>query len=97
MSSLSSLNAANFNRLNAASVIRKIGPQTLVTPGTAPTSPTGVDQVTLSPEALAASQDDNQTSRADRLAQIRAEIQAGIYDTDDKLTIVADRIARKLG
>ena len=35
------------------------------------------------------------TARLQRLAQIKAQIQAGTYDEDSKLVFAADRIARK--
>lgn len=52
------------------------------------------DSVELSTEALAAAANPD-TARAQRLAQIKAQIQAGTYDEDSKLVFAADRIARK--
>ncbi len=55
-----------------------------------------VDTVEISGEALAAASNPD-TPRALRLAQIKAQIQAGTYGEDAKLTFAADRIARLLG
>ncbi|HYD00149.1 MAG TPA: flagellar biosynthesis anti-sigma factor FlgM [Phycisphaerales bacterium] len=58
------------------------------------------DTVEFSSEAIAAAStpaDTAETSRAQRLAQIKARIQAGTYDEDAKLTIVADRLSRLFG
>ena len=52
------------------------------------------DSVELSTEALNAAANTD-TTRAQRLAQIKAQIQAGTYDEDSKLVFAADRIARK--
>lgn len=35
--------------------------------------------------------------RADKVAEVRAQIAAGTYETDDKLTIAADRLLDDLG
>ncbi|MFT3686894.1 MAG: flagellar biosynthesis anti-sigma factor FlgM [Phycisphaerales bacterium] len=53
------------------------------------------DSVEFSSEALAASASTD-TTRAERLARIKAQIQAGTYDEDSKLTFAADRIAKVL-
>jgi flagellar biosynthesis anti-sigma factor FlgM len=58
------------------------------------------DTVELSNQALAAAANqtpDVDSTRADRLAQIKAQIQAGTYDEDAKLTVVADRLAKIFG
>ncbi|MDP1661300.1 MAG: flagellar biosynthesis anti-sigma factor FlgM [Phycisphaerales bacterium] len=63
----------------------------------APVNPADkVDTVEISGEALAAASNPD-TPRALRLAQIKAQIQAGTYGEDAKLTFAADRIARLLG
>ena len=54
------------------------------------------DTVELSSEALAAAGNPD-TARAERLAKIKAQIQAGTYDEDAKLTFVADRLAKLFG
>lgn len=38
----------------------------------------------------------NNDIRADKVADIRAQIDAGTYETDDKLTIAADRLLEDL-
>jgi anti-sigma28 factor (negative regulator of flagellin synthesis) len=87
--------------VDRASVIARLGPRAV--PGeTQPQSTArGVDEVSLSAEAQSASRQqqpsDQPNARAERLALIKAQIQDGTYDSDDKLTIVADRIARRLG
>ena len=57
------------------------------------------DTVEFSSEALAASTPAAapvaaDATRAERLAQIKAQIQAGTYGEDAKLTFAADRLAR---
>lgn len=52
------------------------------------------DSVELSSEAMTAAASTD-TARAERLARIKAQIQAGTYDEDSKLVFAADRIARK--
>ncbi|MFN7375539.1 MAG: flagellar biosynthesis anti-sigma factor FlgM [bacterium] len=86
--------------VDRASVIARLGPRAV--PGeTQPQSAgRGLDEVSLSAEAQSASRQqpsDQPNARAERLALIKAQIQDGTYDSDDKLTIVADRIARRLG
>ena len=78
-------------------VIGRIGQQAnpaLTT--TATDAASKADSVELSSEAISASANTD-TSRAQRLAQIKARIQAGTYDEDSKLTFAADRIARMFG
>lgn len=53
----------------------------------------GVDQLDISPEADLASQiRDIPDIRADRVAAIRAQIQAGTYETDAKLDVALSRL-----
>jgi negative regulator of flagellin synthesis FlgM len=53
----------------------------------------GADQVDISPEADFVSQvRDLPEIRADRVAQIKAQIQAGTYETDEKLDIAISRL-----
>lgn len=53
----------------------------------------GADQVDISPEADFVSQvRDLPAIRADRVAQIKAQIQAGTYETDEKLDIALSRL-----
>lgn len=53
----------------------------------------GVDELDISPEANLLSQlRDIPEIRADRVAEIRAQIAAGAYETDAKLDIALDRL-----
>jgi negative regulator of flagellin synthesis FlgM len=53
----------------------------------------GVDQLDISPEADLISQvHDLPEVRADRVAQIKAQIQNGSYDTADKLDMALSRL-----
>jgi len=53
----------------------------------------GVDEVEISQEAdLVSRVHDLPEVRADRIAQIRAEIASGVYETDDKLDIAVGRL-----
>ncbi|MBY0308379.1 MAG: flagellar biosynthesis anti-sigma factor FlgM [Phycisphaerales bacterium] len=53
------------------------------------------DSVEFSSAALSASSTAD-TARAERIARIKAQIQAGTYGEDAKLTFAADRIAKLL-
>jgi len=64
--------------------------------GPAPARPGLTDTVELSSEAMAAAGNAD-TARAERIARIKAQIQAGTYDEDAKLTVAADRLARLFG
>ncbi len=52
------------------------------------------DVVEVSAEALLAAQQQAQPS--ERVARLKQLIAAGVYESDDKLTVVADRIAKAL-
>lgn len=57
----------------------------------------GVDELDISPEAeLVSRVRDLPDVRADRVAQIRAEIESGVYETDEKLDIALDRLLDEL-
>jgi negative regulator of flagellin synthesis FlgM len=57
----------------------------------------GVDEVEISQEADMVSRvHDLPDIRADRVAQIRAEIAAGVYETDDKLDMAVGRLLDEL-
>lgn len=57
----------------------------------------GVDEVEISPEAAMVSQlRDLPDIRADRVAEIRAQIASGVYETDDKLDIALGRLLDEL-
>jgi negative regulator of flagellin synthesis FlgM len=54
---------------------------------------TEVDQLDISPSAdLASRAMDSAAIRADRVAQIRSEIEAGNYDTEEKMNLALDRL-----
>jgi negative regulator of flagellin synthesis FlgM len=56
-------------------------------------STSGVDQLDISPEAdLVSRVRELPDIRADRVSQIRAEIESGVYETDEKLDIALDRL-----
>jgi negative regulator of flagellin synthesis FlgM len=58
----------------------------------------GVDQLDISPEAEMLSQVHNLPEvRQDRVAEIRAQIKAGTYDTDEKLDIALSRLLDEIG
>jgi anti-sigma28 factor (negative regulator of flagellin synthesis) len=56
-----------------------------------------VDQLDISHEANMLSRAMEAPGfRADRVAEIRAAIQSGVYETDDKLDIAMDRLLRQI-
>jgi len=64
--------------------------------GSAPSS--GVDQLDISSEADFVSQArDLPDVRADRVADIRAQIKSGKYETSEKLDIALDRLLDEIG
>ena len=64
---------------------------------TAGTSTFGTDQVDISPEAEFLSMAHSLPDiRADRVADIRAQIAAGSYETDEKLDAALDRLLDEL-
>jgi anti-sigma28 factor (negative regulator of flagellin synthesis) len=80
------------------------GPQAIGSPhrGSAtntaqPASLSEVDRLDISPAGELVSQSLDGADRANRLAQIRAEIQAGTYETDDKLNAAVDRLLGEIG
>jgi len=77
------------------------GPQALSAPhrikapqsSPSPAESRGVDQLDISPEADFVSRvRDLPDIRADRVAQIREQIEAGVYETPDKLDIALNRL-----
>lgn len=57
-----------------------------------------VDQLDISQEAdLASRLQDVPGIRADRVAAIRAQIEAGVYETDDKLNRAVSRLLDEIG
>ena len=58
----------------------------------------GVDELEISPEADLVSQvHDLPEIRADRVAEIRAEIASGAYETDEKLELAVGRLFDEIG
>jgi len=67
------------------------------TPSSTP-SGYGVDQLDISPEADLVAQVHNLPEiRADRVAQIKAQIAAGTYETDAKLDTALSRLLDEIG
>ena len=61
-------------------------------------SSTGVDQVDISHEAdLASRVRDLPEIRTERVAEIRAAIESGEYETDEKIDIALDRLLDEIG
>jgi negative regulator of flagellin synthesis FlgM len=59
---------------------------------------TPVDQVDISAEADFVSQvHDLPDVRADRVADVRAQIDAGVYETDEKLDVAIGRLLDEIG
>lgn len=57
----------------------------------------GADQVDISPEARLISQiHDLPEVRADRVAELRAQIAAGVYETEEKISVALDRLLDEL-
>ena len=57
-----------------------------------------VDQLDISPAAQAASESGSSDGvRTDLVAKLRAEIQAGTYETADKLDTAVDRLLDSIG
>ena len=76
------------------------GPHRTSAPQPAPQSDTwlGVDELELSQEAETVSRvQDLPDLRADRVAQIRAEIASGVYETPEKLEIAVGRLLDEIG
>lgn len=58
----------------------------------------GVDQLDISPQADLVAQTHNLPEiRADRVAQIKAQIQSGAYETSEKLDIALSRLLDEIG
>ncbi len=70
------------------------GPHRVAAPAAPATSSLAqVDQLDISPTAdLASRALDAPAIRADRVAQIRSEIESGNYDSADKLNLALDRL-----
>jgi anti-sigma28 factor (negative regulator of flagellin synthesis) len=80
------------------------GPQAIGGPhrGSAPnatpsSSLSEVDFLDISPAGELVSQSLDAAARTDRIAQIRAAIQEGTYETDEKLSMAVDRMLGEIG
>ncbi len=61
-------------------------------------SAVGVDELDISPEAQLLSQvREVPEIRADRVAEIRAAIESGTYETDEKISLAVDRLFDEIG
>ena len=59
---------------------------------------TGADQLDISREAEMISRvREVPEIRTNRVAEIRAQIEAGVYETDDKLDLAVDRLLDEIG
>jgi len=57
-----------------------------------------VDQLDISPEAsFAAQANDLPEIRQDRVAEIRAQIESGVYETNDKIDGALERLLDEIG
>ena len=86
------------SRIDGAESIR--GPhQTRATePNQASVSIQEMDKIDISPEAEMVRQiSDLPDLRADRIDEIRAQIDAGVYETDEKLDVAVGRFLDELG
>jgi negative regulator of flagellin synthesis FlgM len=67
-------------------------------PAAAPSSHSFVDELDLSDAGqLAARVHDLPEIRADRVAELRRQIAAGNYETDEKLNVALDRLLDEIG
>ncbi|MEM8865659.1 MAG: flagellar biosynthesis anti-sigma factor FlgM [Planctomycetota bacterium] len=78
------------------------GPHSLRGKSTPPANntsqPATIDQLDISPEAARASEASEAGQvRADRVAEIRAQIADGTYETADKLDAALDRLLDEIG
>ena len=86
------MNIQGVNYVHSPQAIN--GPHRAAAPAApANSSLTEVDQLDISPTAdLASRALDAPAIRADRVAQIRSAIEAGNYDTDEKMNLALDRL-----
>lgn len=89
----------NIQGINSVHAPQGIAGPHRATAAAAPASSslTEVDQLDISPTAdLASRALDGSEIRADRVAQIRAEIEAGGYDSEEKLNVALDRLLSEI-
>lgn len=85
-------------RIDRSEAVR--GPQQTraIEPQASTESLQGMDQIDISPAAELVSQiGDLPEIRADRVAEIRAQIEAGVYETQEKLDVAVGRLLDELG
>ncbi|HEY7088547.1 MAG TPA: flagellar biosynthesis anti-sigma factor FlgM [Tepidisphaeraceae bacterium] len=87
---------SQVNGIGSSTPVTKIAPQLPVTrqvPADAPAQLPAVDKLELSGMShLLAALKTSKDVRVDKVAQIKSQIQAGTYETPDKLDIAADRL-----
>lgn len=85
-------------RIDGAQTVRATHHLRAIEPQTTADSIFGTDRIDISPEAEFVSQIGEMPDiRADRVAEIRAQIEAGIYETDAKLDIAVGRLLDEIG
>lgn len=84
----------SINGINQNSPIQKIIQQPIhkQVPAEAPTPQTNIDKLELSGVSHLFKTLKSNDIRTDKVAEIRAQIEAGTYETDDKLDIAADKL-----
>ena len=69
-----------------------------IEPNTSVDSLQGMDQIDISPEAeLVSRVGEIPDMRTDRVDEIRAQIEAGTYETDEKLDVAVGRLLDEIG
>jgi anti-sigma28 factor (negative regulator of flagellin synthesis) len=86
------------SRIDSAQSIRATQQVRSIEPQVSAESIHGMDQIDISPEAeLVSRVGDLPEIRADRVAEIRAQIEAGIYETDEKMDVALGRLLDEIG
>lgn len=86
------------SRIDSAQSIRATQHVRSIEPQTSAESIHGMDQIDISPEAeLVSRVGDLPDIRADKVAEIRAQIEAGIYETDEKMDVALGRLLDEIG
>ena len=85
---------SSINSVTANSAVQKIVQQPIQkqTPADAPRQIATVDKLELSGMSHLLKTLKTNDVRVDKVAQIRAQIDAGTYETEDKLDVAADRL-----
>jgi len=81
-----------INRVDASQPLYKAQPAAAPRGADAPASTRGRDRVELSGVKNFLAVLKANDVRADKVAQVRSQIEAGTYETDDKLDVAADRL-----